>query len=945
LLSLYEHKNWFREPAIHALTELFSSFSTQVDIAAFGKLVQSSLSAFFNFEKKANGTWSVEKIVLYLHLQTIYMNKNEKSLPKCLKNPLLTVSNFDENIGGESMKLMLRDTSATVYPKVHLVWKSIWSYLSEEADGKQQLRDVLIVGKDTPLDIITALVNKVIVETLLGEEIEGQGFVNATPGRRALGLSLLQQLFALNLPSEIVQNVILQKPIVTNLFVNSLQKFSGGKKTHTLKPLALTVLQSIVDSLSSGPLDGESAMRRFGASKAFLKANPSFDNVTKTDTVTVLLGLENKPDTGTEDDIEDGGHSMLWEKHFAFVMEEINERLSAGEESLMDANKYIDILFAFVKRVFRVGNEAEKESIFKRILSFFMIGAFFNLDAFNAKKKKKKGDEHSSLLQTACQLKENVGRVPFAARALMSSRFFSLISEYINSSTFERSEGAKESMKDKKVHAVLDVSSLIRDSIHTLQESGAILDCDLGKDASDTVLESMDACENMKSLFIDESGETGSKTRAVTALVGLASSLTLQLLQPGLPGDDNEDDDIDMEDEDISEEIMEMISDLSDVTSIVSSDEKGEGDTNVLHSLADICIGILNSSCGGSGLQASKIRGGASKITRECLQTAWAAVLATSSDSPIANLDANVMNTLLEAVCSQKVLEQGEDAESDEDMSDEEDSDDDNNDDMRLSFTNATSANMDSDSESEEAMNESDSEESTNKEGKGEIEVDSSKLENLLIQSSDDDDSVDGNMLEHHAGADAALAQLIMMKQETRKSVKDQKEKLELSNRLRCMTLLEAMFLSNKRSGLISNQVVLMSILPLLRSRSELVKSMSSGRSSQSDKTALLEKITVLLETKVAKTSVDGMANVDACKVVADQITIEMKKVQDIEHCKCCSALLVLLVKAVGKQGDESIAFAKSIYDAFVPEWATKKSTKLKGVLFDDLATKCQRYV
>jgi len=181
-----------------------------------------------------------------------------------------------------------------------------------------------------------------------------------------------------------------------------------------------------------------------------------------------------------------------------------------------------------------------------------------------------------------------------------------------------------------------------------------------------------------------------------------------------------------------------------------------------------------------------------------------------------------------------------------------------------------------------------------------------------------------------------------MMKQEARKSGKDQKEKLELSNRLRCMALLEAMFLSNKRTGLLSNQVVLMSILPLLRSRTELAKSLSSGKSSQSDKKALLDKITVLLESKVAKTNVDGMANLDACKVVADQITIEMKKVQDVEHCKCCSALLVLLVKAVGKQGDESIAFATSVYDGFVPEWSTKKSTKLKALIFDDLAIKCQ---
>ena len=534
----------------------------------------------------------------------------------------------------------------------------------------------------------------------------------------------------------------------------------------------------------------------------------------------------------------------------------------------------------------------------------------------------------------------------------MSSRFFSLISEYINASSFQRSEGTKESLKDKKIQVVLQSSSLVRDFIRTLQGSGAILDCDSAREGADTVLGSMDACENMKSLFGNETSESESKTRAVTALVGLASSLTFQLLQPGLRGDSNADDNIDMEDEDITEDIMEMISDLSAVTTIVASEEDSQEDGNVLNSLAEICVGILNSSCGGSGLQPSKIRGGASKITRECLQTAWTATLTLAGTSKIVCLDADVINTLLEAICSQNVLEQGGEEDSDQDMSDEDDesSIESGNDDMQLSFVSATSAAIDSESDNddhsanEETKNETDSDDSMN-EREGEIELESSKLENLLIQSSDDDESVDGNMLEHHEGADAALAQLIKLKQEARKSGKDQKEKLELSNRLRCMALLEAVFLSNKRSGLLSNQAVLMSILPLLRSRTELAKCLSTGNSSQNDKASLLDKITVLLESKIAKTNVDGMANIEACKIVADQVSIEMRKLQDIEHCKCCSALLVLLVKAVAKQGDETVAFAKSLYEPCVHEWSTKKSTKLQAVIFDDLATKYQRLV
>jgi hypothetical protein len=55
--------------------------------------------------------------------------------------------------------------------------------------------------------------------------------------------------------------------IVTNLFVNTLQKFSGGKKMHTLKPLALDILKSIVDSLCSQELTEENIRRRMDASK------------------------------------------------------------------------------------------------------------------------------------------------------------------------------------------------------------------------------------------------------------------------------------------------------------------------------------------------------------------------------------------------------------------------------------------------------------------------------------------------------------------------------------------------------------------------------------------------------------------------------------------------------------------------------------------------------
>ena len=126
LLDLYNHKNWFREPAVHALKELFSHVSLSCSMNKFGELAQSSLLSFFNFENKSSCPWSVEKAALYLHLQTIYMNNGENEVPQCLERALLTVSNLDSDIGGGVLKIMLRDTSETVYPKCHLIWGALW---------------------------------------------------------------------------------------------------------------------------------------------------------------------------------------------------------------------------------------------------------------------------------------------------------------------------------------------------------------------------------------------------------------------------------------------------------------------------------------------------------------------------------------------------------------------------------------------------------------------------------------------------------------------------------------------------------------------------------------------------------------------------------------------------------------------------------------------------
>jgi hypothetical protein len=103
-----------------------------------------------------------------------------------------------------------------------------------------------------------------------------------------------------------------------------------------------------------------------------------------------------------------------------------------------------------------------------------------------------------------------------------------------------------------------------------------------------------------------------------------------------------------------------------------------------------------------------------------------------------------------------------------------------------------------------------------------------------------------------------------------------------------------------------------------------------------------MEKITSLIENKICKVHLDGTANIEGCKVLADQVIVEMKRAQNMDHSKCCSAILILINKAVSKHRTDAIQFAKGIYDECLLEWSTKKTTRLQTQMFEDLINKSQ---
>ena len=145
-----------------------------------------------------------------------------------------------------------------------------------------------------------------------------------------------------------------------------------------------------------------------------------------------------------------------------------------------------------------------------------------------------------------------------------------------------------------------------------------------------------------------------------------------------------------------------------------------------------------------------------------------------------------------------------------------------------------------------------DYENNTKQSDNDEKELDPSRLETVLLDDSDDE------LTEHHAGADGKIAQLIKMKQEKRKSVRMAKEKAYLSGWLRCADLLEIALPTT-----LDCEVILMTLLPMLRSIPSLERSISrgvpndteEGRGSAtfSEKRALHERLGSLLKTKVCR--------------------------------------------------------------------------------------------
>jgi len=675
----------------------------------------------------------------------------------------------------------------------------------------------------------------------------------------------------------------------------------------------------------------------------------------------------------------------MWQSYLSFLEEEI-----VSATSLHNATVYIELMFKLAKRDLAKApaNEA------RRVIQFFMSGAFFDCSDLSdpsatkktpSKKKKKNKSKAASEspsppqeLSSGLRIKEilkanGMTSISHPARAIMSARFYSLLSDFVSVITSQNRGGNKskafysEGSRPESIYRALSEVSGIFSLLETsgakqFPVPSASLETDDASDANpmEATKKIMHQVQKIANdALVKECDGSGDKdvlrAKAVftTSCASLMMSLSLQLNSCGINEEEVE------EDDDVVESVHEYISDLAEcvdgfcqVMEDESSFMKKGDEGNPLAEMAGLLVNILSSPVGGeeSG-KTNPIQASASKLTRETVKLAWSGIISVITSLNAKNktlkslVDEDVMSILIESVCGEKSMGDEEDDEDDESMEDSDSSEDGLGD--SAVFVDASEAGMDLDEVKDDTPDDSkESDEESIKDGTGDevIELDPAKLENLLLEDSDAEMSDSGfhGILEHHAGADKALAALIKLKQEARKASQVERERIELCNRLRCAGLLDTLFsVSVFNSGWIPIEAVLGSIVPILRSRKAIAKSIQASSSanakkSLSERNALLDRLSTLLKDKISKFRCTGHSEAEelALKASSD-IYEEMKRSVNVAHCSCCSVALITAARCIPNLEDNDDV--KAIYVGSVEDWSTRKATKIHARVFEDL--------
>jgi DNA polymerase phi len=951
LVELYNHRKWLREPAALAIIHLFDFFF-QICPSQPAKDILQHLISEIILGRLLSGIdvadYTAEKVAIGVYIQS-QAHKYNIRLPEGMREAILSVKNI------EKYAKALGSTSTVPQPRMHIVWDVLWSFCltvpmkKRESNGEHSqpairvLQTSLQGTKDSIQDIIQALMEQVVRKSLLGMDVEScdSPGVNATHERRALAMTVVKVLcgsminspelgrYRLLLEGNVLQNNVLTNDIIRKLFIDVICAGVGKQASHILKPMALNALNAIAEQSDISPKDLD---RRISCVKAFLTCEPRFDSRTKSGACTKLLLLDEGMILDTSAEI-----IKMWKEYVTFLQARVLALCQNADSSKSyDAIGYIDLLYLGAKKIFRWNTSESKDEtspgLIGQILDFFFVGAFFDCSSL---KKVKSSDPILSIAKKVQKFNATSGN--HDVRTAMSARFFSLLADLAGAPILVKADSKVSRGSKSKDARLFQVMKDFHEKWKQLESKGCK---PFGSSASNRT-ESDNVSEKAireilgKQTDIAKNEDLSDESwlhRFMMSCATLGIILDFHRLTCGEPEALNDDDgskDID-EKEETDQSIKEFISNLASVQNDLISQlglnvhDNEIKSQNHLVNLAEICLAILSSSFG-SEIQA---RGASPKLLKETVKSTWVSALAlcgqhTPDPSPF---DDNLLRVLLSSIGVTDMEDE------DEEASDTEEDDDDNmedelcgNDDPLPSSSNNVAVEID-----EEPSDEED-----------ELILDSNGLQNFLLQSSDEDEPE----LEHHAGADKALAMLIKLKQDAKKAGQQAMEREALTNQVRCSILLENLFSNSGRQyeSLMTPSFVKGAIVKMLALRSQLESSLVPGTRtgkkpslSDGEKRTLIEKVSTFLKSRLFKAkSFPEMTHIEYQEFL-DAVTTETKKAKSDNQLGCCSSALLVLYKIAVKNEDRLTSLS-SAYSELVNEWATKRTTRLKATVFNDV--------
>ena len=921
LIGLYRQKRWLREPVAHAICTLLQALYNQstTKTLEFAKAVveetvvpellvngdMAGRDALTEGEEEAARSsnnplsqYSAEQIALSWFLRATTTGTSTNSFATS-PSPLLREPNLSSSI--PHLAQSLSETSNVVQPRTHLVWDALFLLVTKPTRTSTTSSKVHTRRNDTDDNDDDENNNDLLLPSIW-QSVVVDRLVSTTHEKRALALCLLRNVSGVEFVSSLTgrTRLCMDATLVQLWTHDTVQKLLldilCGSKSSLLQPLALSILEQVVSAFTQEEPDA-----RWTIARALLECEPRFDTRTKTKTVEKILRLKETND--------------LQERYFSFLEEKILNTASAAnaEDNAHKTPGYMDLLFHSTKTMSRVSDgdsTPETSPRFLRSATIFFGMAFLDCSSLESKSKGKQ--------EAVGKILARLGKssYPFSQRSVASARFYSLISDEVASILYTTTT-------DKET-ALLKFMT----DIQTLQQQCLDQDAKLLQEAPAS---GDDKDNNAPSIlrFLHSRATTAQKSKTMSTAerkwteccTTLAVTLHLHLLScsaPELDETERQDGDHPDENDDDDEEKEEILHSLVGIKEIytILVDKTEESAASFL---VEICVNLLASPLGAG----HHSRGASPTLLREVVKRFWINGLTFCAQQKL-QFDKEAMSMLL----------QGIGIEPDESMEITEEEADDDDEDMSEEEINES----DDSSEASETKIEDLAEGDPSKE---EIQIDNEKLQEMMLE--DDDADIDETVLEHHDGADAALAKFIQMKQDARKAGQLARERIALASQMRCIVFLETIAVGKPETwgGLLTMDIVLYAVIETLRLRLSMLKSLEKASGAVAgDKRSFIDRISTVLKSKLLKAKVPSWTSTPECRDAASRLAEKVMKLArssgDKDHQALCATAMLFCIRHV-EPATAASEIAESMLGPAVEEWATKRTTKIDSSLLDTL--------